>query len=164
MLIIHKKIFPSFGLRQFRPGKSHDCSNEIKISVIISVRNEEEKIKDLIDTLNNLIYPQNKFEIIIVDDNSTDGTFEELKLQTAGLNNFSVIDLKPTWLRGKREALSLGIKHSQHPYILITDADCHPQKNWLLTYSRKFELGYDMLFGIAPFYQNNNLINKIICK
>jgi len=143
--------------------KQVNISQEVKISVIISVKNENEKIKDLVDNLNNLIYPQSKYEIILVNDNSTDGTFEELKLQTAEFNNFSVIDLKPTGLRGKREALSLGIQHSKYPYILITDADCHPQKNWLSACSAKFESGFDMIFGIAPFYQNESLVNKISC-
>ncbi len=50
-----------------------------------------------------------------------------------------------------------------HPYILITDADCEPQKNWLKEYSKKFEDGFDFLFGIAPFYQENYLVNKISC-
>ena len=145
------------------PNKPVNISREVKISVIISVKNEEEKVKDLVDKLNNLIYPQSKYEIIFVNDNSTDGTLEEIKLQTAELNNFSVIDLMPTGLRGKREALSLGIQHSQYPYILITDADCRPQSKWLNAYSRKFELGYEMLFGIAPFYQNENFTNKITC-
>ena len=143
--------------------KAVNISQEVKISVIISARNEKEKIKELVNTLNNLTHPQNEFEVIIINDNSTDGTFEELKLQTAELNNFTVIDLKSAGLSGKREALSLGIKHSKIPYILITDADCHPQKNWLITYSRKFEQGYDMIFGIAPFYQNKTLINRIAC-
>ena len=143
--------------------KQVNISQEVKISVIISIKNEKDKIKDLVDNLNNLIYPQSKYEVIIVNDNSTDETFEELKLQTAEFNNFSVIDLKPTGLRGKREALSLGIQHSKYPYILITDADCKQQKGWLQAYSRKFESGYDMLFGIAPFYQNESLINKVTC-
>ena len=145
------------------PNKPVNISREVKISVIISVRNEKEKIKDLVDNLNNLIYPQSKFEIILVNDNSTDGTFEEMKIQTAQLNNFSVVDLTPTELRGKREALTIGIEHSQYPYLLITDADCSPQKDWLGIYSAKFESDCDLLFGIAPFYQNESLVNKISC-
>ncbi|MDH3269513.1 MAG: glycosyltransferase, partial [Ignavibacteria bacterium] len=64
---------------------------------------------------------------------------------------------------GKREALSLGIQNSKYPYILITDADCRPGKNWLKSYSRKFEQGYEMLFGIAPFYQYKSLVNRVSC-
>ncbi|MGB5529171.1 MAG: glycosyltransferase [Ignavibacteriaceae bacterium] len=140
-----------------------NITQDVNISVIISARNEKEKIEKLVNTLNNLNYPQDKYEVIIVDDNSRDGTLEELKLQIDKFNNFRVLDLKPAGLRGKREALSLGIQHSQHPYLVITDADCRPQSNWLVACSRKFALGYDMLFGIAPFYQNKTLTNRIAC-
>ena len=145
------------------PNKPVNISQEVKISVIISVKNEKEKIKDLVDNLNNLTYPQSKYEIILVNDNSTDGTLEEMKMHTTGLNNFSVIDLTNTKLKGKREALTIGIEHSQFPYILITDADCKPKKDWLGIYSAKFESDCDLLFGIAPFYQNESLVNKISC-
>ena len=66
-------------------------------------------------------------------------------------------------MSGKREALSFGISKSKYPFILITDADCQPEKNWLKSYSNKFGQGYEMLFGIAPFYQHKNLVNKVSC-
>lgn len=140
-----------------------NTSASVNISVIISVKNEQGKIKKLVDTLNNLIYPKNNFEIIIIDDNSTDRTLEELHKNTEGFQNFSIKELKPEGLSGKRNALTFGIQNSQHPYLLITDADCHPQKYWLQAYSEKFESGYDVLFGIAPFYKERHLVNRISC-
>jgi cellulose synthase/poly-beta-1,6-N-acetylglucosamine synthase-like glycosyltransferase len=140
-----------------------NISDNVNISIIISVRNEKEKIKELVDTLNNLIYPKNNFEIVIVDDNSEDSSLEELLKNTTGLPNFIIKELKSTGLRGKRNALTFGIQQSQHPYILITDADCRPQKYWLQAYSRKFKSGYYILFGIAPFYKEKNLVNRISC-
>jgi len=140
-----------------------NTSASVNISVIISVKNERGKIKKLVDTLNNLIYPKNNFEIIIIDDNSTDSTLEELHKNTAGFQKFSIKELKSTGLSGKRNALTYGIQNSQHPYLIITDADCRPQKYWLPAYSEKFESGYDVLFGIAPFYKEKHLVNRISC-
>lgn len=140
-----------------------NISDKVNISIIISVRNEKEKIKELVDRLNNLIYPKNNFEIIIVDDNSSDSSLEELCKLTSEFPNFSIKELNSTGLRGKRNALTFGIQQSQHPYILITDADCRPQKYWLQAYSEKFESGYDVLFGIAPFYKKKHLVNRISC-
>jgi cellulose synthase/poly-beta-1,6-N-acetylglucosamine synthase-like glycosyltransferase len=146
-----------------RLDKAVNISVYVNISIIISVRNEIEKIKELVDRLNNLIYPKNNFEIIIVDDNSLDSTLEELSKITAGFSNFSIKELSSTGLKGKRNALTFGIQHSRHPYLLITDADCRPQKYWLQAFSEKFESGYDVLFGIAPFYKEKNLVNRISC-
>jgi len=71
--------------------------------------------------------------------------------------------LKTSGMSGKREALSFGIKNSKYPHILITDADCRHESNWLQAYSNKFNQGFEMVFGIAPFYQKKKLVNKISC-
>ena len=144
-------------------NKCVNTSDIVNISVIISVRNEENEIKKLVDRLNNLIYPKNNFEIIIIDDNSTDSTLDELLKNTIGFQNFVIKDLKHTGLKGKRNALAYGIQHSKYPFVLITDADCNPQKYWLQAYSEKFESGFDVLFGIAPFFKEKNLVNRISC-
>jgi cellulose synthase/poly-beta-1,6-N-acetylglucosamine synthase-like glycosyltransferase len=141
-------------------GKNEN--NPVNISVIIAAKNEEEKIDILVESLNSLNYPVEMFEVILVDDNSTDGTYEKLKLKTKSYKNFSVIELKSILSSGKREALSFGIKNSKYPYILITDADCKPQSNWLNACSRKFNAGSDMLFGVAPFI-SKIFANKISC-
>jgi len=144
-------------------GNGKNENNPVNISVIIAAKNEEENIDSLVESLNSLNYPVEMFEVILIDDNSTDGTFEKLKLKTNTNKNFSVLELKTNGSNGKREALSLGIRNAKYPYILITDADCRPQIDWLKACSKKFSLGYDMIFGIAPFYQRQNNVNKISC-
>jgi|WetSurSiteA1Bulk_404760.scaffolds.fasta_scaffold06553_2 cellulose synthase/poly-beta-1,6-N-acetylglucosamine synthase-like glycosyltransferase len=142
-------------------GKNEN--NPVNISVIIAAKNEVGNIDSLVKSLNSLDYPIEMFEVILVDDNSTDETFEKLKLKTNTNKNFSVLELRSNGSNGKREALSLGIRNARYPYILITDADCRPQIDWLKACSKKFSLGYDMIFGIAPFYQRQNIVNKISC-
>ena len=147
--------------RMSSEGKKEN--NSVNISIIIAAKNEAENIDGLIESLKNLNYPAEMFEVIFVDDNSTDGTYDKLKSRTDAIKNFSVLESKTFGVNGKRDALSFGIKNSKSSYILITDADCRPQSNWLQAYSNKFNLGYDMLFGIAPFYQHEYLVNKISC-
>ena len=137
--------------------------DNVKISVIIAAKNEEENVKHLIESITNLDYPEGNFEVIVVDDNSTDNTLNELINYNNNKNHFKIVELKPTGQKGKRDALAFGIQQAQYPFILITDADCQPETNWLKEYSNKFQSGYDMLFGIAPFYQNKTLVNKISC-
>lgn len=137
--------------------------NQVNISIIVAAKNEVENIDRLIESFKKLDYPTELFEVIAVDDNSVDDTLEKLISNSSSINNFSFYDLKNFGKAGKREALTLGIRNSKYPYILLTDADCRPDTQWLKAYSNKFSLGYDMLFGIAPFYQRDKLVNKIAC-
>ena len=138
-------------------------NNPVNISVIIAAKNEAENIDTLIESLKSLNYPSEMFEVIFVDDNSIDGTYNKLKSKTDSIENFLVLELKTSGMSGKREALSLGINNAKYPNILIMDADCRAEINWLQSYSSKFNQSFEMVFGIAPFYQKKNLVNKISC-
>ena len=142
---------------------SKNGNQEVNISIVIAAKNEDGNIVSLLDSLKKLDYPSDKYEVIIVDDNSSDSTLEKIILGKTFLKNLSVIELKKTNKTGKREALSLGIRNAKYPYILISDADCQPQINWVKACSQKFSLGYDVIFGIAPFYQRQNIVNKLSC-
>jgi len=138
-------------------------SDQKNISVIIALKNEDKKIKTLLASLFNLDYPTEFFEVIFVDDNSEDDTYETIAEKINGLKNFSVYKLQSENKFGKRNALELGISKSVHSYILITDADCELEKDWLKAYSNKFADGFEFIFGIAPFYQEKSLVNRISC-
>lgn len=144
-------------------GSGKNENNPVNISIIIAARNEAENIDRLIESIKSLNYPAELFEVIIVDDNSSDETLKKFQTKTKYIKNFSVLKLKSIGKTGKREALNFGISKSNYPYILITDADCSPQNNWLKSFSKKFQQNYDLLIGIAPFYQRNNFVNKISC-
>lgn len=149
-----KRIFTNFPLKS-KPG--------IKISVVVAAKNEENNLSQLINSLKNQTYPENLFEVIIVDDNSTDNTFEKGNELTSGLNNFAIYKVEEKKYPGKKGALQFGIEKSNNPFILITDADCLPGKNWIKAFSGKFELDYDFLFGPAPFIKTSSFINKVSC-
>ncbi|HEX2984930.1 MAG TPA: glycosyltransferase family 2 protein, partial [Ignavibacteriales bacterium] len=80
--------------------------------------------------------------------------------QGLNLKYFSIIPEEKE-LPAKKGVLIYAVKRTRFPYILVTDADCHPSKNWLRSFSAKFSEGYDVLFGAAPFYKRISLINKI---
>ncbi len=102
------------------------------ISVIVAARNEEDNITDCMQSLHELEYPEEKIEIILVDDHSEDSTADLIK-------NF--IDDKPQFrylkpeseirsLKGKTNALANAIKIAKGEVILTTDADCLVSKTW----------------------------------
>ncbi|MFC2110127.1 glycosyltransferase [Bacteroidota bacterium] len=108
-------------------------STKTDFSIIIAFRNESENLSALLTSLDALNYPKNKFEILLVNDFSTDNSvqiIEEFKQQHNSLNLQIFHAPKTT----KKNAISYGILHSKFDQILGTDADCIVPTNWLTSY------------------------------
>jgi cellulose synthase/poly-beta-1,6-N-acetylglucosamine synthase-like glycosyltransferase len=99
-------------------------------SVVVAARNEETNIANLLNALLRQTYSSEFFEIIIIDDYSTDGTAEVVK----GFLNHRIHLIQPgttTEQSSKKKAIEAGIQKAKGDLIVITDADCVPGKNWL---------------------------------
>lgn len=105
------------------------------ISVIIPVRNEEKNIDTLLECLRTQDYLRSNFEVIIVDDHSTDGALEKCKGRLQNLTSFSLRADE----NGKKAALTYGIKHAKGEIIATTDADCLLPSDWLTTINSVFQ-------------------------
>ncbi|HAX47312.1 MAG TPA: glycosyl transferase [Nitrospina sp.] len=93
------------------------------LSVCIPARNEERDIKACVESLLHQDYPE--FEVIVVDDNSTDETAEIVYSMKAQYPNLVFVpgkQLEPDWF-GKPYALYQAYKKSRGKYLLFTDAD-----------------------------------------
>lgn len=134
-----------------------------KLSIVIAFKNEEKNLEGLFSSLKNQDYPRENFEIILVDDSSTDKSYQIAAELSKSLPNCRVIIAAEKRYPRKRGALDLGIKEAKNQFILITDADCIPEPNWIKGYSIKFIEGYDLLFGLAPFFQSSSFVNNISC-
>jgi len=97
--------------------------SEEKISVIIPVRNEENKIESCLKSLS--LQTLQPHEIIVVEGHSTDNTVEKAK-------KFPIKIFYETYgtIGGARQ---VGLENAQGDFIAFTDADCMPEKNWLET-------------------------------
>lgn len=136
-------------------------SERLKISIVIAAKNEEKIIHSLIQSLRGINFPHEDFEVILVDDNSTDETTSYIKEQVEGLNNFSIVRATNKTLPAKKGALQIGIDKAKHPYIMITDADCIIEPNWLNAFVKKFVNGFDFVFGIAPLINNGKFTGEL---
>lgn len=112
------------------------------ISVVVAARDEEKNISHCIKSLLNQDYPVDKYEIIIVDDFSSDKTAELIKIFESSVTNlkylFSSANEQGHIISYKREAIQTGISASKGEYILLTDADCTVPTSWITTYSEQF--------------------------
>jgi cellulose synthase/poly-beta-1,6-N-acetylglucosamine synthase-like glycosyltransferase len=143
--------------------EQYDSGKLNPVSIIIAAKNEEQNIGKLINSLKELSYNKELFEVIIIDDNSTDKTIDFARKAIEGCPNFQVHKIHDKILPAKKGVLAYGISLASNPFILITDADCKPQRDWLNYFSQKFNEGCDFVFGITPFYQSNSPVNKTAC-
>ncbi len=97
-----------------------------KFSIIISFKNEAENLPRLIDSLQQLDYPTNAFEIIMVDDHSDDDSYKIVACQEK-------IKLLKNNGHGKKQALQTGIFHAQYEWLVSIDADCELSRGYLQT-------------------------------
>lgn len=100
-----------------------------KVSVLIAARNEEDNIEKLLESLCNQSYNKDLFEVIIVDDHSTDNTKDIIKRY---INNRD-IDLKIIEADniGKKAAISQALHSAVNKLVIVTDADCILNKLWI---------------------------------
>lgn len=116
-------------LKKITPSPSTLTGNNVSLSVVVACRNEEKNITGLLNALSSQEYPRHLFEVIIVDDNSSDATFILAK-EFRGPGNLKVIRSSG---RGKKAALNTGILNASSPLIVTTDADCRMGPLWLNT-------------------------------
>ncbi len=102
------------------------------VSVIVAARNEEENIIECMQSLEKLEYPENKIEIFIVNDHSTDNTKEIIQNFIHDKSRFKYLEpgAEIGQLKGKANALANAIKESNGEIILTTDADCRVSPTW----------------------------------
>ncbi len=134
------------------------------ISVIISAKNELENLQQLIPVLLGQDYPT--FEIILVDDKSSDQTYEfgiEL-MQVEKRFKFIRIDNTPDHIHNKKYAITLGIKAAKFDHILLTDADCLPSGNsWIREMSNGFSDDYKIfVLGFSQYLKEPGFLNRFI--
>lgn len=128
----------------FKP-QTIDYKPQTRISVIIPARNEEENIESCLDTILNQSYPEDLFEVLVVDDFSSDNTaaivsaYTSQNIKLISLRNFVEANAINSY---KKKAIEIAVQQSTGDLIVTTDADCVVPENWLQT--------------IAAFYQEKN--------
>ena len=147
ILILYYKV----GWKEVRPFLLTNQQPVTKISVIIAARNEEENIGKLLTSLESQTYPDRFFEVIVVDDHSTDNTvtvvqnFASVKLIRLQLENINSY---------KKKAIETGIAAATGDLIVTTDADCVVNKNWLKIIAA-FKEETKAIFIAAPVVMQN---------
>jgi glycosyltransferase involved in cell wall biosynthesis len=112
-----------------------DKATCIKFSIIIPARNESAHVVACIQAIQTCEYPKECYEIILIDDHSTDDTAEKIRnFADSGVRMYTL----PEGKTGKKEAISYGVSMARHAHIICTDADCVPGKDWIKSHAAAF--------------------------
>lgn len=144
--------------------KSTNNSNtEHGVSVVIASNNGLDNLKQLLPLLLTQSYPL--FEIIIVDDRSSDGSYDYLLDQSTKHNDLKLLTVSvlPDHLNGKKYALTLGIKAAKYDQVLLTDADCKPiSENWISAFASSWKEKTSFVLGFSSYEKRAGLLNYFI--
>jgi cellulose synthase/poly-beta-1,6-N-acetylglucosamine synthase-like glycosyltransferase len=135
------------------------------LSVIIPVRNESENILLLLEDLNSQTYPFTNFEVIVVNDNSSDGTTELVRAFIRKAKyRIVIIDLSLSYsmVSSKKKAIETGVGVSRGKLMVTTDGDCRVGPHWLSTIEEFYkDTGCKLITGGVSFIARESFFKKL---
>jgi len=157
-------------LKRGVPGLStnhlnNDSYSKCSVSVIIAARNEEKNIPIVLEHLTQQEYPEDKYEIIIANDGSEDGT-------DIIISNFMEIDNRikhikienpPSNWSPKKWALNQAVSRAEGEILLFTDADCTMKSNWIRSMIKPFKVDtVGLVVGPSPLEKGGGMWSKLM--
>jgi cellulose synthase/poly-beta-1,6-N-acetylglucosamine synthase-like glycosyltransferase len=143
IVYLARTIFMFVGASKNRRNKIIENDYLPFVTVLVPARNEEENIESCLRSLAESNYPADRFEIIAINDRSSDRTLEIMKNIASSYSNIKVLNITDEHqkqnLRGKAGALHYGANEAKGEIILMTDADCVVHKNWIRTYVKYYK-------------------------
>lgn len=137
-----------------------------KVSILIPARNEEENITACLRSIAEQKYPAHLFEVLVLDDHSTDQTFEKVLEFAKGQTNVRALRLADFVQPGetqsfKKKAIGTGVAQAAGDLIVTTDADCIAQPQWLSLLVSFFEkTGSRFIAAPVNFYRERDLFGR----
>ncbi len=117
-----------------------------KYSIVVPLHNEQENVTDLYDRLKAVMEANGEtFEIVLVDDGSTDRSFHILREIAAVDSRVTVVKLRRNF--GQTSALAAGFDHARGEYIIAMDGDLQHDPADIPIFLEKISEGYDIVSG-----------------
>jgi len=141
--LIRHYVFTLTVLRGIKKTKkvtvTTDAKYEPTVSILIPARDEEQVIGRLLQRMTELTYPNDKLQVIVIDDASSDNTGRIADDYSSRYPFIEVLHRdKRDGGKGKTSAMNAGFKRSKGEIILCFDADYYPQKNIVENLAKEF--------------------------
>ena len=140
------------------------------VSIVVCARNESQNLQQFLPLVLEQDYPTHLFEVIVVNDQSTDDSAEILSRIAEKFSQLRVINIPVSEVKtlpGKKYALSKGIEAATFDRLLLTDADCKPATSqWLRLMTNDVALPSeqkpDVHLGYGAYEAHPGILNKFI--
>ncbi len=132
------------------------------VSIVVPMRNEEKNARHCVESLVSQSYPN--YEVIVVDDRSTDRTLSILKGLASKYNNLKVIEgtFTPSGWIGKNHALWQGVQKAGGEWLLFVDADTISEPDMLASVMKYVEDNKVDMFSISTFHIMETFWERVI--
>ncbi|WP_029036726.1 glycosyltransferase family 2 protein [Salinimicrobium xinjiangense] len=133
LLYVFTMLFLLYGFSNLSHFCGKNMASECTFSIIIPLRNEAENLPSLFESLLKLKYPEEQFEILLINDSSTDASealCEEFRRKYPELNIQLLQNIRKSG-SPKKDAILTAIEVATKDFILTTDADCVVPEKWL---------------------------------
>ncbi len=146
-------------------ARARSSSEQVKrtpVSVVICAKNEVQNLEKNLPLFLAQDYPE--FEVVVVNDGSTDDTEEMLHALRQQHKNLQVTTIEPDYkfTHNKKLAITVGIKAAQHKRIIFTEPDCEPSgSRWLEAMQQAFGGSGEVVIGYCRNTHRNNAIEKM---
>jgi cellulose synthase/poly-beta-1,6-N-acetylglucosamine synthase-like glycosyltransferase len=144
-------------------GKRVFATVQPPVSVIICAKDEADNLRNFLPAILNQDYPD--FEVIVINDGSTDETSDLLKEFRESYPNLrtTFVPVSANIVSTKKLGLTLGIKAAAHEWLLFTDADCVPKdKHWIAKMARNFTEETEFVLGYGAYFNKKGFLNRLI--
>jgi len=140
-----------YGFVKVKKYQKTDLKPQKSFTIIVPFRNEKENLPNLLNSISNLNYPTDLFDVILVDDSSTE------KFQFSIVNfQLSIIDNIRVSNSPKKDAITTAMQHVKTDWVITTDADCIVPENWLLTFDNFIQENKIAMVAGAVSYECEN--------
>lgn len=155
-------LFLHRGWTRIEVFSEHGGQYKTKVSILIAARNEEANISKTLDDILKQDYPSELFEIIVIDDHSSDKTSEIISSYTDRGVRLIKLNENEALNSYKKKAITEAINLSDGELLITTDADCRMGSSWLKTIVGFYELGdYKMISSPVFFFEEKSKFEKM---
>ena len=156
LLLVHGVLIENYRrwFLRLRPYSASQLVANTRFSVIIPARNEEQQIEQCLLSVLDQQYPTELYEVIVVDDFSTDNTASIVRVLQNKYSNLRLLQLQELLQEKqlnsyKKKAIEIAIRQATGDWIVTTDADCQVSNMWLKNFA-SFITRNNSVFVAAP--------------
>lgn len=146
-----------FSLLNIKSKTNTNINTFKKFSIIVAFRNEEDNLPKLLESFLFLDYPKDCFEIIFINDHSSDYSVQLIQEFVANFSNAQLLTLGEDE-SGKKAAIQNAIGQAKFEYILTTDADCCVPETWLTSFNQ-YPNEADALIGSVGIHSTSGFLS-----